>query len=297
LLWAIRWTMGIIILFAPAFAFIDVALSECAEGLTAEDLQRIRWIVDDVDKMREHGLLEKMLALRGRLYPVTAVAALLIGLLMIGAPCPLETRRETLSGVLWFSIILSPCPYGATVWTPIITSALRSLFLHEGAGRALMDVIEISADYAIGCYNTIMEESFLKFLGLLMAPSLLILAGALPQILIGFKRGMYLKDKHPLRKVLYELTWRSVEEEKRRILQQTNSRGNWSTQAKRHSAPDISVFTDHIRRSIEKAKKGRDGGERRSAPVYEHQKRREEVEETQVFKRRVKEKDRVSYIA
>jgi len=100
------------------------------------------------------------------------------------------------------------------------------------------------------------------------------LAAWLPRTLIGLKKGRYLKDKHPLREVLYELTWRSVEEEKQRLLQQANSGGGWSTQKKQHSPPDISVFTNHIRRSIEKAKK-RKGREEEGAAASTQRSRKE----------------------
>ena len=293
----LKWIAGIALLFAPAFAFIDVALSECAGGVTAEDLQRIRWFVDDVTIMRNHGFIEKVQPVKGRLFPVTAIAVFIAGLLMSEPSHPLMTKWENIKTTIWISILLSLVPYGGIFFVPIFTSILRFLFFHGEAGCLFLDVIEVSADYAIGSYNLLMRENFLQLLGFLACSSLLMLAAMLPRTLIGIKRGMYLEDKHPLRKVLFELMRREVEEEKRRLLQQANSGGNWSTQAKRHSTPDISVFTDHIRRSIEEAKKRKDGGKRRGSTYYMHKRQEKEAGETQVFKRRVKEKDRTSYIA
>jgi len=92
------------------------------------------------------------------------------------------------------------------------------------------------------------------------------------------------------------------ESERRRRIQLASSINRGSgfsaedSQAENHSPPDISTFTDHLRRSVENAKKRRDGGERRMRNVHARE-RREAAEETQEFKRRVKEKDRTWYIA
>ena len=295
LLSALRWTVGIVLLFAPAFAFIDVAMSECAGGVTAKDLWRIRWLVDDAALMRDYGFVEKVQPVKGRIFPVAAVAVFIAGLLMSEPPDRLSTKWENLKDITLLSALLSLVPYGGVFMVPIFTSILRTLFFHGEAGCLFLDVIEVSADYAIGSYNLLMEENFLQFLEFLACNSLLMLSAMLPRMLIGLKRGMYLKDKHPLSKVLYELTWRSVEEEKRRLLQQADSRGGWSTQVKQRSAPDVSIFTDHIRKSLENAKR-RGGGKRRVRDIHarEHS---EAAKETQEFKRRVKEKDRTWYIA
>ena len=294
LLWALRWIVGVVLLFAPAFAFIDVALSECAGRVTSKDLWRIRWLVSDATLMRDHGFIEKVQPVKGRVFPVAAAAVLIAGLLMSEPPDPLSTKWENLKITILLSVLLSLAPFSTPSMVSFFMSFLGALFFHGEAGCFLLNMIEVSADYAIGSYELLMDENFLQFLGFLACNSLLMLSAMLPRMLIGLKRGMYLREKHPFSKVLYELTWRSMEEEKRR-LQQASSRSGRSTQVKPRSALDVSVFTDHLYKCIENAKR-RGGGEKKTRNTHarEHQEAAEEIQE---FERRVKEKDRTWYIA
>ncbi|MHA1631599.1 MAG: hypothetical protein ACTSXC_02135, partial [Candidatus Freyarchaeota archaeon] len=123
----LRWVIGLIILSAPVFAFIDVALAECTGGLTTEDLRRLRWLVGDVTIMINHGFVEKVEAVKWRYFPVVAVAVFVAGIIMSESTDPLSTKWENIKDVILISAVLSTAPLGIVFWTPIITSILRIL--------------------------------------------------------------------------------------------------------------------------------------------------------------------------
>jgi len=175
----LKWLMVSTLLFAPVLAYIDVALSDYANGTTVEDAWKLRRDIDDLVAINKYGMPEKALALTGRFWLVIAAAGFLIGLLMSKPPAGYMTRQENLACLLWFSLGVFFAMYGIEGLTPILISILRGSFLQDEFSHAVIDVIEISNAYGIICLYTTARllfggESllgFLKFFGLFSAPA------------------------------------------------------------------------------------------------------------------------------
>jgi len=297
----LKWIGASLLLFAPVFACIDVALADYGGGVMVADAWKL---YNNVYWMRFEGkVIDKVRMLTPRYWIIPAVA-FIISFMMSTAPepHPLKDSEEdvlvTLLVLGAIGLIIFIPTFIILYGTPTLISFLRNEWFQNGFGRAVLDVTEMSCVYSMvslhGIMHFLLERTggnpILDLLAIfgpfLVIPPLASTAGALTGGIIGDRRY---EEKRVRRKIEWERQFGYLHYGSSRFQTQTaglsHSYMKREAEAKARSAPDVSVFTNHIRRSVENAKKGKGKVEKKSAG------------NVQEFKRRVKEKDRTWYIA